>query len=113
VVWVPILRKAQLETSAQDVSDTVADPRAAQFADVDGALSKAYASVINLPPPIPAWDVYFVFGPDARWPEGQGSKPPTPIYWMHQLGRAAPPELSLNAKQLNLYVGGMLLKIGK
>ena len=113
MVWVPVLRGRPVETAAQTEADTVPDSRAAQFVDVEGALSKAYASVIDLPPSLPAWDVYFVFGPEARWPEGQGSKPPAPDYWMHQLGRAAPPELLLNPEQLNSYVGGMLLKMGQ
>jgi hypothetical protein len=113
VVWVPVLRGRQVEEAAHDESDILPDPRAAQFVDVDGTLSKAYARVINLPASLPAWDVYFVFGSDATWPEGQGSKPPAPIYWMHQLGRAAPPQQTLDAGRLNDYVGGLLSKIGK
>lgn len=110
----PVLHGTQVEESARGVSDYITDPRAAQFVDVDGSLSKAYASVIKLPPPIPAWDVYFVFGPDVHWPEGQGSNhPPAPTYWMHQLGRAAPPELRLDGEQFGRYVGGMLHKMGK
>ena len=113
MVWVPVLRSRPVETAAQSKADTVSDPRAAQYVDVEGTLSKAYARVIDLPPSLPAWDVYFVFGPEAHWPEGQGSKPPAPNYWMHQLGGAAPPELRLNPEHLNFYVGGMLLKMGK
>lgn len=113
VVWVPVLRGRPVEGAAQDESDTVSDPRAAQFVDVDGALSKAYARVIHLPPSLPAWDVYFVFGPEAKWPEGQGNKPPAPTYWMHQLGRAGPPEQILDARHLNAYVDSLLVKIGK
>lgn len=29
-----------------------------------------------------AWDLYLVYGPDARW---DGPEPPRPLYWMHQL----------------------------
>jgi hypothetical protein len=113
VVWVPVLRGRPVESAANDESDTLPDQRVTQFVDVDGAFSKAYARVINLPQPLPAWDVYFVFGPDAKWPEGQGIAPPKPLYWMHQLGRAAPPEQILDADHLNSYVGGLLSKLGK
>jgi len=30
-----------------------------------------------------AWDVYLLYGPEARW---VGDVPPKPVYWMHQLG---------------------------
>ena len=102
-----------MEAAAQDEKGTVPDRRAAQYVDVDGSLSKSYAGVIKLPSSLPAWDVYFIFGPDANWGEGQGSKPPAPAYWMHQLGRAAPPEQILDANRLDSYVGGLLLKMGK
>ncbi|HLY63726.1 MAG TPA: hypothetical protein VKV95_23545 [Terriglobia bacterium] len=107
-----MLRGRPVEAAAQDEKDTLPDRRATQYVDVDGSLSKSYARVINLPSSLPAWDVYFVFGPDASWPEGQGSKPPAPTYWMHQLGRAGPPDQILDAGRLNTYVGGLLLKMG-
>ena len=113
MVWVPVLRGRPVETAAQYEADTVSDPRALEYVDVKGTLSQAYSSVLGFPPSIPAWDVYFVFGPDALWPAGQGSKPPAPNYWMHQLGRVAPPEWRLDPEKLNFYVGGMLLKTGK
>jgi len=112
-VWVPVLRGRPVESAANDESDILADRRVTQFVDVDGAISKVYAKVINLPPPLPAWDVYFVFGPDARWPDGHGSDPPAPLYWMHQLGRAAPPEQILDVDRMNSYVGGLLSKLEK
>jgi len=113
VVWVPVLRGRPVESAANDESDTLPDQRVTQFVDVDGAFSKAYARVINLPQPLPAWDVYFVFGTDAKWPEGQGSNPPAPLYWMHQLGRDAPSEQLLDVGKLNTFVSGLLTKSGK
>jgi hypothetical protein len=53
---------------------------------------------------MPAWDVYFVFGPEARWDD----QPPAPTYWMHQLGRAAPEDLRLDGDQLARVVVGLL-----
>jgi len=29
-----------------------------------------------------AWDVWFLYGPDAKW---EGDIPPKPLFWMHQL----------------------------
>ena len=85
-----------------------------QFVDSNGSLSKSYGSVLHLPKPVPAWDVYFVFGSSVRWQEGQGSdQPPAPTYWMHQLGRSAPAELTLDADQLARVVSGMLAKSNK
>jgi hypothetical protein len=112
VVWVPVLRAGPFESTARDESARVADPRATQFIDSDGQLSKAYASVLHLPRYLPAWDVYFVFGPDVHWADGQGSDQlPAPTYWMHQLGRSAPAELALNPDQLARVVSGLISKL--
>lgn len=37
-----------------------------------------------------AWDVYMVYGPQARW---DGDVPPKPLFWMHQLGSADDPRV--------------------
>lgn len=37
-----------------------------------------------------AWDIYFVYGPQARWEDGA---PPKPDFWMHQLNYAPPAQL--------------------
>jgi hypothetical protein len=31
---------------------------------------------------VDAWDLYLIYGPDARW---DGPVPPAPSFWMHQL----------------------------
>ncbi|MCC6403543.1 MAG: hypothetical protein IT207_05990 [Fimbriimonadaceae bacterium] len=52
------------------------------FWDGKRELGKAYASIVTLPKGRTiAWDIYFVYGPDAVW----GRTPPKPVYWMHQL----------------------------
>ena len=48
--------------------------------DGAAAISDAYQKVLGIGRP--AWDVWFVFGPDATWDLNQ---PPTPDLWMHQL----------------------------
>src|SRR6516165_1153098 len=67
---------------------------------------KAYSSILHLPSGLPAWDVYLVFGPEVHW---EGS-PPAPTYWMHQLGRAGPPELRLDGERLERGVRSLLPK---
>lgn len=66
---------------ADDVPEataTVADQRALHFWDPDGHTLRAFRSALG-----PAWDVYLLYGPDARW---DGADPPKPTFWMHQLG---------------------------
>lgn len=87
MVWVP-----KTEGAREDVADAmelVPDVRARHFWDGQGALMAAYTRVLGLGED--AWDIYMVYGPDARWPAGAGALPPAPAYWMHQLGpREAP-----------------------
>jgi hypothetical protein len=47
-----------------------------------------YKDVLGGIPSEPAWDVFILYGPDARW---DGERPPAPAYWMHQLGTAKRP----------------------
>lgn len=54
----------------------------ASFWDAKRDLGREFANVVTLPGNRKvAWDIYFLFGPDADW----NDKPPTPIFWMHQL----------------------------
>ena len=78
IVWVPKLDGH--ESNVPEATHTVADPRAAHFWDADGYLVHAYDPVLGLGQD--AWDVYLLYGPDARWSTDQ---PPAPGYWMHQL----------------------------
>jgi hypothetical protein len=57
------------------------DPRAAHLWDSRGALTKAYRRTLKVPDD--PWDVYLVYGPQARW---TGADPPVPDYWMQMLG---------------------------
>ena len=42
---------------------------------------RQYQTLLGIPDE--AWDVYFLYPPDARWTD---SLPPRPSFWMHQLG---------------------------
>ena len=64
----------------------VPDARASHYWDGTGVTMRAYRAVLGIPEE--AWDVYLLYGPDARW---EGELPPQPAFWMHQLGpRDAP-----------------------
>jgi hypothetical protein len=86
-VWVPELR-----ARASDIgygTALVTDARVRNYWDPDEALGKAYSEMLTIPTN-PAWDVYFLYGKDARW---TGLAPPQPAFWMHQLLVANAPRL--------------------
>jgi len=69
--------------AAEKAMALVPDKRARHFWDGNDQLPKRYGKILDLPGSRDfAWDVYFVFNPKAAW----GETPPTPDFWMHQLG---------------------------
>jgi hypothetical protein len=86
IIWVPKLDGH--ESNVPEATHTVADSRASHYWDGDGYLVHAYDQTLGLGQD--AWDVYLLYGPDARW---AGPNPPQPQYWMHQLGGVAGPTL--------------------
>jgi len=64
-----------------DATRIIPDPRAIHYWDEPGATIRGYTKTLNLPEP--AWDIYMIYGPEAKW---EGDVPPKPAYWMHQLG---------------------------
>lgn len=56
------------------------DPRARHFWDAAGWTLEHFKPVLDIR--VDAWDLYLVYGPEARW---DGPEPPRPTYWMHQL----------------------------
>ena len=82
VIWTPRYfgdNRAQALVSMK----LVGDKRAMHFWDATGWLGKHYGRALKLPGRRTfAWDVYFVFAPDAKWEQA----PPEPVEWMHQLG---------------------------
>jgi hypothetical protein len=69
------------ETHVPDATRVVVDKRAKHYWDGSGLLISGYQQVLSLP--VPAWDIYMVYGPEAQWDD---SAPPSPVFWMHQLG---------------------------
>jgi len=109
VVWFPVLRSGGWEAAAKDQGERVPDSRARRYYDADAGVGKLYGSLLHLPRGLPAWDVYMVFGSQARWE----AQPPAPVYWMHQLGLAAPSELRLDGNRLARVVTGLLNSPGR
>jgi hypothetical protein len=60
----------------------IEDSRTLHYWDGNNGLGKAYQQILKTPGV--AWDVYLPFGRGTRW---EGRQPPTPPFWMHQLGR--------------------------
>ena len=108
VVWMPVLAFGAKEQDAREQAWRIPDPRITRYFDAEGRLGQRYAPILRLAGDGAAWDVYLVFGPDARW----DSAPPPPAYWMHQLGRRAPPERLLDANQIARAINE-LLGLGK
>lgn len=86
VVWQPML--GGKEQHVEDATRLVPDERAVQFWDGHGATVRGFRRTLDLPEP--AWDIYMVYGADARW---TGDTPPVPAYWEHQLGTASRPRV--------------------
>jgi len=87
VIWVPKLRGQA--SSIDTASARVPDPRILHFWDGGAQLMNAYQDVLGLPED--AWDVFLLYGPEARWDQPQ---PPRPRLWMHQLGAKDKPRVS-------------------
>ena len=86
MVWVPMFRG--MERDVPTASREMPDPRARHYWDGDSLLVKGYRATLGFEED--AWDVFLIYGPDATW---EGDAPPSPRYWMHQLGSAARPRV--------------------
>ena len=86
VVWVPKLNGR--EDNVAEATHTISDPRVTHYWDGDGYLVHAYDADLDLGQD--AWDVYLLYGPDARWDD---ARPPAPRSWMHQLSDVEHPTL--------------------
>ena len=95
IVWVPKLggQESNVETATRFVSDS----RATHYWDAPAVLVHAYDKVLGLNQD--AWDVFMIFGPNARW---DGPKPPVPDFWMHNLG--LPKHPGANGSHIDVHV---------
>lgn len=78
MVWLPINAGDGLEV-AQRSARPVSDPRVAHFWIPDHSLAEAFKAPIGLEEGT-AWDVFLLYGRDARW----GEQIPSPVSFMHQ-----------------------------
>lgn len=107
VVWVP--KVGGVQRDVPEATRLAHDPRARHYWDEGGNLMAKYTAVIALPED--AWDIYMVYGPDARW---DGSAPPAPDYWMHQLGSREQPRVDgpyLDGRTLADHVRALLARL--
>ena len=77
-MWQP--KRGGHERDVDEASATFSDPRARHFWDGEGWTVEHFKSVLDIH--VDAWDLYLIYGADARW---DGPEPPKPIFWMHQL----------------------------
>jgi hypothetical protein len=82
-VWVP--KRGGAERDVPQATRLFADSRARHYWDDGGHLMAAFTKRLGLS--YDAWDVYFIYGPSARW---EGADPPSPDFWMQMAGVAAP-----------------------
>ncbi|MFN7949699.1 MAG: hypothetical protein U0Z53_30380 [Blastocatellia bacterium] len=106
VVWLPMMVRDDRE-AAVELSSECADRRITNYWDGPRRAGRAWQQSLELS--VVAWDVYLVYGPDARW---QGT-PPKPDFWMHQLGRKGTHKGAplLNEAELETKVREQLRKI--
>ncbi len=86
MVWVPKLRG--LERDVPSATRQYPEARAQHFWDAPGVMVTGYRQTLQLPED--AWDVFLLYGPNARWESGA---PPVPDYWAHQLGSSSTPRV--------------------
>ena len=79
IVWLPIFG-GDFKGEARKLSNSFRDRRVSYFLDPESSTGKDWERVLMTGRLI-AWDVYLLYGADARWNE----EPPQPAYWMHQL----------------------------
>ena len=87
MVWSPQLGAE--EKHVDGAAQLIDDSRVTQYWDPTMAAGRAFEHLLGTSGP--AWDVWMLFGPDARW----GESPPEPDWWEHQLG-GLPPDRRLD-----------------
>jgi hypothetical protein len=104
IVWLPML-PGDSATQALAQSQELRDPRVAQSWDGREVTGKLFARTLGLDGI--AWDVYLLYPDGVKW---QGTLPPRPAFWMHQLSAAsgADQRLCLNPARLRAELGKLL-----
>ena len=104
IVYIPMLRSDNREAAARSLKDWQ-DPRFKVYWDGEREIGRAYGKTMDMPGRAVAWDIYFLYGPEAKWKDGA----PKPDYWMHQL-RTFGPERRLDGKKMQDELAKILRK---
>jgi copper chaperone CopZ len=106
LVWLP-MEPGDDPPAARRQATTFQDPRLTEGWDPDRKMGDLFARTLALRGA--AWDVYLVYDRGVRW---EGSEPPPPSFWMHQLEEAvgADPKLSLDP---NRFSSEVLARLGR
>lgn len=103
VVWGP-MQKKETEADARAATTHLTDPRVTHFWTDDHVLAEAYKKPLGLEKDYePAWDIYMLFPPGARWSEAL----PVPSYFMW-VEKKLPAETRFNAEKLGEQVQRLL-----
>ncbi|MEA2562153.1 MAG: hypothetical protein QOH06_3657 [Acidobacteriota bacterium] len=94
VVWEPI-KKNDDRNAAVESTALMTDPRVTHFWTDSLQLAEALKAPIALEKS-PAWDVFLLFAPDARWEDAV----PKPSSFLHQLGDALPADRKFDGIKL-------------
>jgi hypothetical protein len=86
VIWVPMFRGH--ERDVPNASREVPDQRALHYWDGHSSSMRAVRASLGLSED--AWDVFLLYPPGVTW---DGTSPPEPEFWMHQLGSRTKPRV--------------------
>lgn len=78
-VWLPMF-PSDSRSWAESRTNEFSDPRLTYYWDGNRVTGDDWAKTLGMENT--AWDVYFLYGPDAEWSKAN----PPPAFWMHQLG---------------------------
>jgi hypothetical protein len=88
IVWLPMF-PGDSKNWAKTRSGEFTDQRLTYYWDDNRLTGQQWQKVLGISET--AWDVYFLYGANARWDK----EPPAPDFWMHQL------QGTINAPRLN------------
>lgn len=81
IIWMPIFG-GDFQGEARKLSGSFPDRRVSYFLDPESLSGNIWERILKTGREI-AWDVYLLYPADANWEE---EEPPSPDFWMHQLG---------------------------
>lgn len=99
VVWMAVLGRDDL-FAAREGTSLLADPRVRHYWDGQRALGYPLVQTLGLKQSQLAWDVYLLYGREAKWKSGPL---PAPKDWMHQLASEGP-ERTLVGEELAMRI---------